>query len=247
MGFSGGSRALAGLGHEGGVDLVRIGRLRQIVEGPHLHRRHRGRDVAVAGENHAAGVRAGAPSGARSRRGRCRRRAACRSPRRPAPRSRSPRCRPPRSRPRGPDSRGLPWRGRDGSRTGRSSSTIKRLLSARSRTPRARRPSEHLLASRDAPFRRRARTGRKPYIGMVCPIRRGRPAGPPAARLPHPVQTRGAAKRSARWRRSPAGRRSSGTIAPERSIRVLAMNRPRPRSSAPSRCPPFSAALRVVT
>ena len=38
------------------MDLVRIGGLRQIVEGPHLHRGDRGRDVAVAGEDDAAGI-----------------------------------------------------------------------------------------------------------------------------------------------------------------------------------------------
>ena len=38
------------------MDLVRVGGLRQIVEGAHLHRRHRGRDVAVAGQDDAAGI-----------------------------------------------------------------------------------------------------------------------------------------------------------------------------------------------
>ncbi|CAH1656490.1 hypothetical protein CHELA20_53675 [Hyphomicrobiales bacterium] len=50
--------ALTLLRHQGGMDLVGVSGLREVIEGAELHGRDRGRDIAIAGEHDAARVEA---------------------------------------------------------------------------------------------------------------------------------------------------------------------------------------------
>ena len=84
IGFSGGSILRVAVREQGGHHVVGVGGLGEIIDGAELHRVHRGGDIAVAGQDDAARVGPAALERARSRRGRCRRRAACRPPRKPA-------------------------------------------------------------------------------------------------------------------------------------------------------------------